>query len=381
MSAVTPAGTTAAIRPKRHVVSARRGGDMALLDTERDRYFTLNDAGADVTTGEGARAGRPADDPAPAPRRSSQAGRRTTWHLKSPDHIMRALPKEDLRQRRDSSDHDFSALLDAVLPEGAGALALIHAYMDESGTHKNSQVMCIAGYLFQGFRAKLFTRDWGRILRGEGLQYFRMSECAPGAGQFRGMPLEKRMSIAGELIRLIHKHTTFGFAVVISERDYLEQATPQAVRHHGQAYTLCMHSVLATILRWTKRARYTGSIAYFIESGHAHQREANDRLTQLAADELSREQIHYASHSFVDKRIARPLDAADMLAWQLNKFYIDTLSRRGPGRRRMRGAFKALMAPTGRVDDNRYDFPNLTAEGIRRYLDDNPVPPAAEREK
>lgn len=48
MSAVTPAGTTAAIRPKRLVVSARRGGDMALLDTERDRYFTLNDVGARV---------------------------------------------------------------------------------------------------------------------------------------------------------------------------------------------------------------------------------------------------------------------------------------------------------------------------------------------
>lgn len=51
MSEVTPAvtsGTQGTLRPKRHVVSARRGGDTVLLDAERDRYFTLNDVGGRV---------------------------------------------------------------------------------------------------------------------------------------------------------------------------------------------------------------------------------------------------------------------------------------------------------------------------------------------
>ena len=48
MSEVTAAVTPGTLRPRRHVISARRGGDTVLLDAERDRYFTLNEVGGRV---------------------------------------------------------------------------------------------------------------------------------------------------------------------------------------------------------------------------------------------------------------------------------------------------------------------------------------------
>jgi hypothetical protein len=93
-----------------------------------------------------------------------------------------------------SSDRDtdtsralLSRLLDLLVPtKNSKALFLVEAYFDESGTQRDSPIMCVAGYLFSPEQCRKFDEEWAEVLREFELPYFRMSECAHATRAFRG---------------------------------------------------------------------------------------------------------------------------------------------------------------------------------------------------
>lgn len=199
-----------------------------------------------------------------------------------------------------------------------GALA---AYFDESGTHGDSPFMCVAGYLFPAAKATEFSKKWSNALRRAGVPYFHMSECAPGIGVFEGMPVEQRDNLARELRDLIRRCAIYGVAVCVA-RDEFKAATPDWwIKKSGDEYTACLQGVMAVLSAWSKRENSDRLIAYFFESGHKHQSEANRELDKISKIPALKKELRYASHLFVEKglEISRPCEAADFLAWHLNK--------------------------------------------------------------
>lgn len=65
--------------------------------------------------------------------------------------------------------------------------AFAEVYIDESGTHDGSPVMCVAGYLFLKAGANRFTREWGKVLKREKIPFFHMVDFAPGNHPFDHM--------------------------------------------------------------------------------------------------------------------------------------------------------------------------------------------------
>jgi hypothetical protein len=84
----------------------------------------------------------------------------------------------------------------------------------------------------------------------------------------------------------------------------------------GSPYSFCAHVCLTAVHAWANKKQYNGDVAYFFESGHPSQSEANDIMNRLFQIPGMKEGHRYASHAFADKQKVRALQAADLIAWQ-----------------------------------------------------------------
>lgn len=235
----------------------------------------------------------------------------------------------------------FSRLLEIVLPRGGYILATIEAYFDESGSHDGSPVLCVAGYVMDSGRARLLDLDWQSVLRRFGLRYFRMSDCAHGRGHFKRLPREQRILIATKMISVVTEHASVGIGATINMEDYARFMVP--LPQLGGAYSFCArHCLAATQIAIEEDFGIPGDVAYFFESGHKSQAEANGIMNQVFEDQELRREYRYASHAFMPKESSSALQAADLFAWQAFTYRKRYLS----GNRVFRKDFEALCQGT-----------------------------------
>lgn len=205
-------------------------------------------------------------------------------------------------------------LIDAVLPGEGMIVQFCEVYVDESGTHAGSPVLCVAGFLFEKERSKILADEWQHQLDKYGIPYFRMSECAHGCGVFKNLKMQDRIDIGTSLIQVIKLHMTRGFAITIADSDYTSlEGWHDKV---GQAYSFCLRQCLSYVRRWSKNEFFNGEVAYFFESGHRDQSEANRIVSNIMRDPKNRAEYRYVSHTFADKDKLILLQCADLLAWQ-----------------------------------------------------------------
>jgi hypothetical protein len=246
---------------------------------------------------------------------------------------------------------------------------VIEAYFDESGTHLQSPSMCVAGYLFTAQKAKRFQDRWGSILRQAGLEYFRMSECAPGAGQFKGWLPKHRQAIEKELIKAIREHVTHGVAVWVSRDEFRLRAPSWWQRYYGGPYTACLMQCVILVAVWAKKTEQAEPISYFFEAGDPKAGEAGEHMRKTASHADEAAAAHYAGHSFIPKKTARQFDAADALAWNLNRTYIDGTNKGLDVEQAMRPAWRKLL-----LADEAYTVYSLRREQLKRFFESQKPP-------
>ena len=199
---------------------------------------------------------------------------------------------------------------------------MIQAYIDESGTHRQSPVVCTAGYIFSAAKATKFTRKWNRELRKLGLDYFHTVDCVQGVGPYAEMEEGEPDVLCRKLIALIKDCAMQGVAVCLSEDEYNEKAPPGFRKQYGSYYTASVNMCMQGIARWADENQYEGKIAYFVEKGHEHWKEANRLLRAAAVDPINAERLRYDSLTFVPKgEMSRPCEAADYFAWHVRKHF------------------------------------------------------------
>lgn len=261
----------------------------------------------------------------------------------------------------DSINHTISArLIDIVLPKGGYAVMLAEAYVDESGSHEGSPILALGGYVYLSEKAKSFSVEWEKVLKEYSLPYFRMSACAHGNDPFDRLDVAARDIVVRKLIKLIHEYSEYGFAVSVNEELY-ERLIPAVLRDRfGSAYAFCVRQCLTCINNWANSSEFSGYIAYFFESGHASENEADRILNEeYKQNEILVRHFKYVSHTFGDKRVILPLQSADLLAWQFFKNSKNkTISK--PSRK----DFKALI----RSQDEVMECDEKFLGGLKEFL-------------
>ncbi|MDN3645934.1 DUF3800 domain-containing protein [Pontixanthobacter aestiaquae] len=232
-------------------------------------------------------------------------------------------------------------------------------YFDESGSHQGSRYLTVAGFWFESAQAVRFARDWEKILDRFGLQYAHMTDCALGFGQYKNMSLEDRIKSGSLLIENIKRRTRFGFSVTIEPSRYLEVMAD--VPGAPSPYTQCLMTLFHQISRFVRANNFDGQIRCLFEAGHESAAEANryfDAISLHGADWT--DAVRYGGHEFVDKRDALPLQAADMLAWQVRHFF----ERKAKGHDKPRKDLVALTRPL----DMSAEFVGSSLEALRDFL-------------
>lgn len=226
----------------------------------------------------------------------------------------------------------------AMLPDGSGAVvAFANVYFDESGTHKGSRIMGMAGYWFDADQARKFSRDWSKELKRFGLSAAHQTDCALGFGEYRQMSRSERVEIQNSLILHIKRRSKFSIATCVDRAMYEEifAELPFAPSAYTFLLLMCVNKI-AEEIRWRN---YKGRVAYFFEAGHADAGEANKFMNFMASNaRRDVDAFRYAGHGFVDKQGALPLQAADMLAWQTRHYF----ERKIDGHNEPRKDFAAL---------------------------------------
>lgn len=196
-------------------------------------------------------------------------------------------------------------------------MVMLAAYFDESGTHKGSPILAVAGYVSTVPKWKRFQREWMEALRTAKVDCFHMSEYENRKGIFADWSQRKRIAVIKRLTEIIKTNALHGVAAAVIVNDYKEIV--------GQAkgtfspYTFCVVRCMVQIARWAKKSYQEGRIAYIFENGAGYGGEIEKKKMDLISNTLVKEAYRYQSLTFCNKRTLIPLQAADVIAYETMK--------------------------------------------------------------
>lgn len=182
---------------------------------------------------------------------------------------------------------------------------MLEAFIDESGTHGQSGVVCAAGYLFSPKSAYAFERDWIRFLSSKGLSRVHASE-----DHLRYDWPE----ISNVLLATIKRTAKCGFVHFAERTVFIEGKVRDLI---GSSYTACVRVCMQKMARI---ANETGEqINYFIEQGNEYQGELDHFLNQIRSSEEFRSRYAMLDACFKTKAEAVQLHASDFLSWEFSR--------------------------------------------------------------
>jgi uncharacterized protein DUF3800 len=266
-------------------------------------------------------------------------------------------------------------LIRSVLPNG-GYVVTWRAYFDESGTDEESEWIVLAGYMFDDKQFVELDAKWKSMLDshrdsdGKTLPFFHMSSCAHNQKVFKRFTRDQCDIIAREAIGLIVDHMSYGFAVSIEKR--FAHLIPTGNLTFS-AYSFACWQCLMAIRKWADTENYRGDVLYFFEQGHDSEHEADKLMIDIFKQTELQSVYRSSGHGFYDKRKVRPLQCADILAWQ---WLTHSKRMKREGISDPRGAitscrkdFGALVKHNKRYNFQIYDEKQIRA--LKRHMDLN----------
>jgi hypothetical protein len=210
-------------------------------------------------------------------------------------------------------------------------------HIDASGTHDGSPVFMVAGLVSTPLRWERLSNAWRRTLEKEGLEDFHMTDCATGGGSFSDRdrwPTERRNSLVKRLTNIVNRHVmarTWSAVAMADYRMYVpgERTFPYGICAAGCASRLCAYST---------EFRSQPFISYVFDQG-----DLGGSAAFQAFDEVrGGSNVHRMGMiSKGDRRLCLPLQAADLHAWEVRKYFADQLQGTGLG---PRGSFMQLLS-------------------------------------
>jgi hypothetical protein len=221
-----------------------------------------------------------------------------------------------LQQKKDERKN-FFRLLDVLLSDGQGLAIMVEAYCDESGTHRDAPILCVAGFAAEPQQWKKFCRRWQTVLDEKHLEYFHMKEVKKYSGHVRKhLQRDECEPLIMQMVGIVKKYVSLGVAVSITEKEYQACTTSSFRSKFGSAYSFCAWGVL---FYFAHKARQYGNgpLAYFLESGHRNEDQLSQIFHKINQSPESRRDFQIDSCAFLSKKTP-PLQAADLLAYSVS---------------------------------------------------------------
>jgi hypothetical protein len=197
-------------------------------------------------------------------------------------------------------------------------------YWDDSGTHDSSPIAVAACFVAEREQWEWFVRDWDQARNDEGFDYFHMADFM-ALPKYQKEPYcnwdqAKKNRVFSRLATIINTRVRMGFAFAVPVAAF-ERFAPSYVKEEmtSDAFIFAAQSVLSLVSDWWAQYAKGGSVQYIFEDrksmGKIHQiwhtsKEYPEQAAQLGINVEAPD-----GFSFQSPKIFKPLQAADMLAW------------------------------------------------------------------
>jgi len=219
----------------------------------------------------------------------------------------------------------------AAMLERAGKswlIAMFEAYFDDSGTDGNSDIAIAACYISTKRGWDDFVRGWDHARVQEDFETFHMSSFMAPRNQreepFCDWDNTKKTHVYQRLAKIINENKWIGVSVAIPKKIY--DGVPERLRRHfgREHYTFAVRQCLVKIGDWRRKSLIKTPMQYVFDfemRNSAKHKEISvvfDSLSVPVNESLAQWYgIEPYGYSFQHKEKFKPLQAADILAWQM----------------------------------------------------------------
>ena len=220
-------------------------------------------------------------------------------------------------------------------------------------------------------RWERLTKEWKRVLDDVDIDDFHMVDCCQGVGLFKGWPSDDRNRLVLRLVNVIKRRVTWRTWTALLRPDFA-----QVFERGGDSfqYSICAMGCASRVGQVAKRRGI--DIPYVFEQGGRGGGYAAALFRKLI-DEGFTETYRMGSLDVGDRRQQLPLQAADLHAYEVYKYFADQDAETG---RQIRGSFKALLTiPEAGNGGYFFDGKKLVrfVRGVRDR--ENPIPIALDK--
>lgn len=217
----------------------------------------------------------------------------------------------------------FSAMLDRTGVDWWLFVFEFEMYCDDSGTDGDSPIAVAACYVSSKSQWDEFVRNWDEVLRDEGFECMHMAEfvAKPAAGHkpFCDWDNTKKDRVYGKLASIINTRVRKGFGIAIP-KDAFDKAASKHFREHyaNDHYTYAVHCCIGLIADWRAQYGVTPPVQFIFDQGSPRaQIEAVWSILSDHPGASAKYGLVPNGYGFQDKKLFKPLQAADILAWQI----------------------------------------------------------------
>lgn len=207
------------------------------------------------------------------------------------------------------------------------SIAVYETYVDDSGTSAQSQIAIAACYVSTIGGWKKFCQEWDIVREEEGFDVFHMAEfvAKPDQGHMPWCQWDnkKRERVYQRLAHIINDNKRIGIGVAVPKSVY--DKVPTRIReHYGfEHYTFAVRMCLMQISVWREKSLNSLPMQYFFdweEPGTSKRIEISNTLDNVHEQLQPLFGLHTGGYGFQKKKNFKPLQAADILAWQMNNY-------------------------------------------------------------
>lgn len=211
-------------------------------------------------------------------------------------------------------------------PRVLAVLTELHAYMDESGTHRGSKIACVGGCVAASGEWSTWNREWQAVLKNPGtgkspLSYFHSTDAAHSRDQFYGWPKEEANAFALKLIPIINKNRILKVSAAVDMAVYDEVITGELRTGLEDPYYLCMLmciSMISEVARPPYAPRKT-RVSYIFEENKQFAKRAHEIFENIKRKRDGARRFKMGAIAF-DNCIDSPmLQASDIVAYETHR--------------------------------------------------------------
>jgi hypothetical protein len=206
-------------------------------------------------------------------------------------------------------------------------IAVYETYLDDSGTDSQSPLAIAACYVSTKRGWDNFVKEWDVARYEEGFDYFHMAEFVSprehGHRPWCDWDNQRKDRVYNRLAEIVNTNKRMGIGVALPKELY--DGIPERIRflYGSEHYTFAIRMCLMQIYLWRKENLISLPMQYIFdyEDSGTQKRIEIEKLMSTVHDDLKPLfGLDGGGYSFQSKKRFKPLQAADILAWQMHNY-------------------------------------------------------------